>query len=127
VNGQSLPRHVEQLIAERIDSVAQLEIVLLLMADPTKPWSAGTLAKHMAFDQKMAQAQLDELCTKHLLGCDDRRVEFRYAPSTPELDQAMRDLGQAYADRRVTVIGMIFSKPTDKLRNFADAFRIRRD
>ena len=28
---------------------------------------------------------------------------------------------------RVTVIGMIFSKPIDKIRSFADAFRIRKD
>jgi len=33
----------------------------------------------------------------------------------------------SYADRRVTVIGLIFSKPVDKIRSFADAFRIRKD
>jgi hypothetical protein len=54
-------------------------------------------------------------------------AQFRYAPRTPDLAGAVEELAQAYADRRVSVIGLIFAKPTDKLRSFADAFRIRKD
>ena len=45
----------------------------------------------------------------------------------PELDQAVVRLAKDYAERRVTVITLIFSKPVDKLRTFADAFRLRKD
>jgi hypothetical protein len=52
---------------------------------------------------------------------------FRFDPRTTELAQAIEELARAYADRRVTVIGLIFAKPLDKIRSFADAFRIRKD
>jgi len=51
----------------------------------------------------------------------------RYAPAPPALDATVVQLARDYAERRVTVITMIFSKPVDKLRTFADAFRFRKD
>ena len=44
-----------------------------------------------------------------------------------DLHRAVAGLAREYAARRVTVIGLIFSKPVDKIRSFADAFRLRRD
>jgi hypothetical protein len=46
---------------------------------------------------------------------------------TPALDAAVAQLAKDYAERRVSVITLIFSKPVDKLRTFADAFRLRKD
>jgi hypothetical protein len=54
-------------------------------------------------------------------------AQFRYEPRSADLADAVQALARAYADRRVTVIGLIFAKPTDKIRSFADAFRIRKD
>lgn len=121
------PKNVEQLILERIDSVAQLEIALLLHENPQRMWSANELAQHMRIDRRMAKAQLDELCGKRLIEWRSDVDQYHYAAATPDLEKAMVDLRQAYTDRRVTVIGMIFSKPADKLRSFADAFRLRKD
>jgi hypothetical protein len=54
-------------------------------------------------------------------------AQFRYEPRTDELSQTINELAMAYHNRRVTVIGLIFSKPLDKIRSFADAFRFRKD
>jgi hypothetical protein len=54
-------------------------------------------------------------------------VAYGYAPRSAELDAAVQGLAREYALRRVTVIGLIFSNPVDKIRSFADAFRIRKD
>lgn len=42
------------------------------------------------------------------------------------LEQAVRVLERLYATHRVKIISRIFSKPPDSVRNFADAFRLRR-
>jgi hypothetical protein len=44
-----------------------------------------------------------------------------------QLDRTASDLARLYPERRFTIIEIIFSKPNDKIRSFADAFRIRRD
>jgi hypothetical protein len=38
----------------------------------------------------------------------------------------VRVLERLYATHRVKIISRIFSKPPDSVRNFADAFRLRR-
>ena len=126
MSDEAVPKHVQQLIDERIDSVAQLEIMLQLQANPARAWSPGELAQAMRIDRAMAKVQLDDLCARQLVNCGTVG-QYRYWPATPELDAAARDLARAYTDRRVTVIGLIFSKPVDKLRTFADAFRLRKD
>ncbi len=39
----------------------------------------------------------------------------------------MRGLAEGYAERRVTVINLLFSKPVERIRTFADAVRLRKD
>jgi hypothetical protein len=41
----------------------------------------------------------------------------------PTLD----DLAESYAKYRVTVVTLIFTKPSDDIAQFPDAFRIRRE
>jgi hypothetical protein len=123
---EAIPIEVRSLIAEHIDSVAQLETLLLIQAVPEQTWDAEKLGRELRINRDWAASQLQHLCNHGLLNCD-QPPNYRYAPKTPELAAAVEGLARAYAERRVTVIGMIFSKPVDKLRSFADAFRLRKD
>ena len=123
-----IPNHVRAFVTEHVDSVLQLELLLLLRSDAGRRWSAAELAQELRIDAAWAAGQLDELCRHGLLHCEPAdRPTYRFAPKSPDLDRTVADLAEAYAHRRVTVIGLIFSKPIEKLRTFADAFRIRKD
>ena len=52
---------------------------------------------------------------------------YRYAPRNRDLLDGVDALADAYAVRRVAVITFIIAKPSDRIRSFADAFRLRRD
>ena len=119
----------KQLITDHLDSVMQLEVLLLLAGSPGKVWTAPDLAQQLRIDAVWVEGQLRAMAAGGLVALGDAGppAQFRFAPRTPELAQAVDELARAYADRRVTVIGLIFAKPTDKLRSFADAFRIRKD
>ena len=128
LNPQGLPADVAAFIADHIDSVVQLEILLLLQAVPGKNFAAAELAKHLAVDAAWADAQLADLGTRGLLACtSDPQPAYRYAPRTSDIDGAVKGLARAYADRRVSVISAIFSKPSEQIRSFADAFRLRKE
>jgi hypothetical protein len=43
------------------------------------------------------------------------------------LEKAVEMLAACYADRRVSVVAQLYSKPTRRIRVFADAFLLRRD
>lgn len=51
---------------------------------------------------------------------------FVYEPK-PGLAKQVDALASAYSGYRVTIINLIFSKPSEGVQSFADAFRLRRD
>ena len=127
-----IPARVKQFITEHVDSVMQLELLLMLAGPEARPWTAAELAQQLRVDAGWVDTTLRALAAGGLVAVTDGAAapagaQFRYAPRTPDLAAAVNELGAAYADRRVTVIGLIFAKPTDKLRSFADAFRLRKD
>jgi hypothetical protein len=122
-----LPEEVRRLIAENIDSVEQLEILLLLFQHPDRSWNAETVARELRISPISAGERLEDLTYDGFVSrADGSEAGYRYGPESPELDAAVRGLATAYPTRRVTVINLIFSKPVDKIRTFADAFRLRK-
>lgn len=118
---------VRAFIAEHVDSVMALETLLLLAADPGRRWTGTTLAQHLRIGESWAAAQLRTFAGSGLVAADAAGTEFWFEPRRPELTQTVAGLARAYADRRVTVISLVFEKPTDPVRSFADSFRIRKD
>lgn len=54
----------------------------------------------------------------------DGRVHYQ---ASPDLDRAAAALEQAYAERPLAVIREIVTAPNDRLKTFADAFKLKRD
>ena len=123
-----IPPDVRQFIADHIDSVLQLEILLLLLREPEKDFAVADVVTELRVDLAFVTEQLENLCARGMLTCvQGEKKLYRYGPRTPETQRAIEGLRTAYADRRVSVISLIFAKPVDKLRSFADAFRLRKD
>ena len=123
----SITPRVRQFIADHIDSVMQLEMLLLVAAQPRHAWTAKGLADLLRIDPAWVDAQLRAMAAGGLVTDQADPPGFRFEPRSTELSQAVDELAKTYTDRRVTVIGLIFAKPVDKIRSFADAFRIRKD
>jgi hypothetical protein len=122
-----LPEAVRRLIADHIDSVEQLEILLLLHQHPERSWTAESVARELRVSPLSAGDRLKDMARAAILSkVKGSEGEYRYAPESPQMGEAVSGLATAYAERRVTVINLIFSKPVDKIRTFADAFRLRR-
>jgi hypothetical protein len=128
VDETGLSSRLKRFIADHIDSVMQLELLLLLRERSDQAWSAEGLAQECRVESIWVDGHLRSMVSAGLaMSFDTTPPTYRYAPKTPELTDTVDELARAYADRRVTVIGLIFAKPTDKIRSFADAFRLRKD
>jgi predicted transcriptional regulator len=123
----SLPDDVQRFLSEQVGSIAQLELLLLLHGQPAKSWTVEEAAKSLYTAASMTQPLLDNLVAAGLIARQaNPGADYRYAPASPELGKLVEDLARLYRERRVTVINAIYSAPTKKLQNFADAFRIRK-
>jgi hypothetical protein len=119
-----VPAEVRRFIAAEIESVEQLEVLLLLRGAPDKGWTAKEVARALVSQPESAADWLDRMEGRGLLHRDGD--SYRYAPADPEVAESIDGLAESYARYRVAVIGLIFSKPSERVTFFADAFRIRR-
>jgi hypothetical protein len=132
---------VRQFLWGSIDSVMQLEALLLLHAHPQREWTAEEIAGELRSDPTGARQQLAPLITRGLLRLNspaDPAAKLQYAVDhRSDLHVRIGQVADAYTARRVTVITLIYSRPpaaspptapaeTDPVREFAEAFRLRR-
>lgn len=122
-----IPPEVLDLIALHIDSVEQLEVLLLLHGTRDRSWTPAAASEELRTNESSTRERLADLAHHGLVALDRPPDQYRYLPRTPEQARAVAGLAEAYATRRVSVITHIFAKPLDKIRSFADAFRLRRE
>lgn len=112
---------------ERVNSVESLEILLLMFANPVLELSAAEVSRRLYTSVDSAVARLGELEAGKLLvmiGTEPPKYRFHREGSESAI---VGELEKIYKERRVTVISLIYSKPSDPLRAFSDAFRFRKE
>jgi hypothetical protein len=96
---------------------------LHVRAAPDKTWSPAEVARALVTQPDTAETRLSDLSARGLVKQDGDT--YQYAPNSTT-DKAVGELAEAYATRRTTVIALIFSKPSDAVTSFSDAFRLKR-
>jgi hypothetical protein len=122
-----IPDDVSQFILDHIDSIAQLEALLLLRRDPTEKWSAATLAQRLYTSEKQTLDALERLCAAGLAVAAGESVLYSYQPNTAELRNLVDRTAEVYSKHLVPITNLIHSKPKTRVQEFADAFKIRKD
>jgi hypothetical protein len=120
---------VRRFIHDNINSVEQLEVLLLLRSERSKQWCATEVSRRLFTVPASAAMRLDDLHQRSLLQKIEGEGEplYSYQPQDARLDDTIAKLDQVYRERKDAVIQAIFSRPPDRIQTFSDAFRIRRD
>lgn len=127
MQGEGIPEDVKQFIYRHISSVMQLEMLLFLYNHSSQTWSMTALVREFRVDPGWIETELEDLCSGGLLTTTTTPERtYRCAPSSSAQERAIQGLVKAYADRRVTVTSLIYSKPVDNIRVFADSFKLRK-
>jgi len=130
VASSEISEELKRFIHLHIDSVEQLEVLLLLKAQPHKQWTAADVSQALFIQQASAGGRLSSLQGSGLLHTDNigqSKASYRYEPHNAALARMVDNLELAYKERKHSVITLIFSKPNENIRVFSDAFKIRRD
>lgn len=120
----SLDAEVEAFITSCINSVEQLEILLLLRG--AKELGIETINRELRTSASSVVKRLDDLARKNLIGLREIDGQILYFYGPPErLKGTVDRLAILYTTHRVAIINSIFSKPSDMLKDFSEAFRLR--
>lgn len=117
-------RQSRRFIAQYIDSVAALEALLLLRATPHETWEISRVASRLYITEAETGRVLDRLCRDGLLVVNDEG--YRYECKTNELQRAVDEISGLYTQHLIPITNMIHAK-SRRIREFADAFRFRKD
>lgn len=119
---QPIPDEIRRFILTSVPSVPFLEAVLLLRAEPSREWEAGTLSRRLYIPQQTADELLRQLAEVGLVANGDR---IRWTAGD-ELTALVDELARLYAQELVAVTELIHTRQERRARQFADAFRLRK-
>jgi len=112
-----------------VPTVEAAETLLLLQREPERWWSVEEVVKALLPGASLSPAAVaGYFVLFHSNGMiaigPDKRAQYR--PGTSELERHAATLAQAYLERPVTLIRVIYALRDAKIRSFAEAFRLKR-
>ena len=117
---------VREFLRQHIQSVEQLEILLLISGSPDRDWTLAAVYEIIRSSERSVATRLEEFTDKGFLRCNPGPpATYRYAPKDEKLRSAVSATAKAYQERRVRVVEAIFSPELDPLQGFSDAFKLR--
>ncbi|HEY1801923.1 MAG TPA: hypothetical protein VGG46_13420 [Terriglobales bacterium] len=121
-------REVDEFILRRIDSVPQLEALLLLWTSRPREWSVDDMAKALYVRTDMAQAILEDLAQRELISdVPNQSGRYVYAVHSDEQNRLMQAVDRTYRHELVRISTMIHAQASSALRDFARAFRFTKE
>lgn len=119
-----IPERLRLFLRKNVNSVSLLDVLFLLKRDAQKKWTPEEVSAEMRTNKSYATSQLAELVALKLVSTSEKTYSYDPQPSDLEV---IDELERLYNSRRSTVIGFIYSQPIDSIRDFADAFKIKKD
>ena len=117
-----------QFILESIDSVPHLEALILLWNSRPVGWTAEELASRLYLPAEAVDSVIRDLVrlqiAREIAGAPPK---FSYFARSEEQNNLMQDVDTAYRRDLVRISTMIHSKASSSVREFARAFRIRKE
>jgi hypothetical protein len=115
---------LREFILDHIESVADLEGLLLLRRENARQWDVPAVAKALYVAEPIAANVLTRLQTLGLLTFEGGF--YSYAPKTADLRMMVDSLADTYGRALIPVTHLVHNNPR-RLRRFADAFKFRKD
>ena len=119
------PADVRLFVGRYVETLAQLELLLLIYNEKARRWTLPEISQALCFPPAMSAELLHALSTNGFVSTVEDGYQYRSID--PETDDLIARLGETYRTRRVAVTNEIYSKPINRLKSFADAFRFRKD
>lgn len=101
-----LPQDVSRFLHAHIDSVEQLEALILLCREPERAWTAGEVSERLKTSRSSVEIRLAALVKHGLLR--QAGDTFSYALAGMR-DRRVRDVAWCFQSRRAAVIETIFT------------------
>jgi hypothetical protein len=110
-------------VGASIRSVWALELLLFLKRNSARSWDEDGLILELRSSSVVIREALTALEAAGLIR--NSGDAYQYGAASPTLDQIASELERLYAAKPVAVVNAIVSPPSEQLRVFSDAFKLK--
>jgi hypothetical protein len=122
-----IPAPVLQFILKRIDTVAELETLLIMATEQSRQWSVDEIAARIYVAAPSAAAVLHALQTRHLIAGDAAGNHFHFNPASDEERQTILQTAAVYRTHLIPISTLIHKKASTPVQEFARAFNLKKE
>ena len=127
-HGGSIDDAVHRFLVDEVDTVPEIEALLLIWESRPKHWTAEELAERLFVDIGTVRSILAKLAKRQLITAGpERPALYSFQPRSPEADGLIEAVATAYRRDLVRATTIIHSKASQAVREFARAFRLTKD
>jgi hypothetical protein len=124
---EGLSPDVVQFVNDTVDSVEQLELLVMLIESSGRWWDAVSAGHALGLSPETMQRGLERLATRNLLAVNlGNDVGYRFEPGSPSLRATSEAFATAFRKNPRALFRLAAQSQKRAIRDFADAFRIRR-
>lgn len=119
-----IPPEIRTFILDHIDSIAELEALLLLRNTPDTWWEDAAVAQRLYLGVEQGRPVLARLESAKLLISQDQPPgrRWRYRPQSGDLREMVDRLAYYYTKHLVPVSNLVHTKSKSRLQEFSRAF-----
>jgi len=122
---QNLPAPIVEFISHHIQTVEQLEVLVLLHRDPQSLWTAQRVYDVVLSTLPSVQRWLDDLVRRGLIHKSTDGMESYQASPDDTVRSQVAQLAECYRHTPVRVIEAIYRRESSAVQSFADAFKLK--
>src|SRR5689334_14163831 len=113
-----------RFVSANVKSIWALELLLMMRRQRARLWRTEELVSELRASTVVVREALAGLGAGGLVTGDDTG-RFCYRPISDQLDAIVESTQGLYASKPLAIINAIAAAPNEKLRIFADAFRLK--
>ena len=120
---------VYRFILNQIDSVPQMEALLLVWESRPKKWPESEIAERLYVGADAVRNIMQELVRRRLLAVDTQQSarQYFYESKSEDLDGLIEAVAATYRHELVRVSTFIHTKTSSAVRDFAKAFKFTKE
>lgn len=126
-SGNGIPAQVLRFLEGNIDTVPQLETLLMMSEEPDRSWLIADVAARNYIPEQRATETLNALQRRGLVSSVESPPRYRFAPATDEVRAVVADLARCYQKSLSRITELIHAKPSASIKEFARAFDLKKD
>jgi hypothetical protein len=113
-----------RFVGSAVNSVWSLELLIRMRQQRDRIWRKDELVRELRASGQVIDQSLDNLKSIGFIA-DTEGGQFLYSSASPLLEALAEGAQRLYREKPVTVINAIAAPQNEKLRIFAEAFRLR--